>query len=256
MTVRHAQHAKNPDWIGNPREFYDNKIESEWGTFINNPHWDFTRYQEVKNILLAVPAPTSILDVGCGCGYHDLLLAQHSSAEKIIGVDFAEKCIEKSNKEYPHHKIARYHVDIDNYDDIIKKEGQFDLVVSFHVIEHVSDPEGFLRKCAGCAKEGGFIAIVTPNHSRLANRYLRLRGLPMQFSSPTHYAEFTLHNMIEMGEKLGLALFGHFGVNLDISFFPIFGRLGRINAIKRLISRLGGKMIAIANDIGIIYQKR
>jgi 2-polyprenyl-6-hydroxyphenyl methylase/3-demethylubiquinone-9 3-methyltransferase len=44
----------------------------------------------------------------------------------------------------------------------------FDLVTSMEVIEHVSDPAGFVRGLAGALAEGGLMVLSTPNRTPLS----------------------------------------------------------------------------------------
>ncbi|MGA8431941.1 MAG: class I SAM-dependent methyltransferase [Candidatus Sulfotelmatobacter sp.] len=49
----------------------------------------------------------------------------------------------------------------------------FDLVISWHVIEHVPDPLSFLRACRSCLRPGGYLVLKTPNVASLVARLNR-----------------------------------------------------------------------------------
>jgi SAM-dependent methyltransferase len=61
------------------------------------------------------------------------------------------------------------------------KEGQFDLIVSRHVFEHVTDPEWTARELLRVLKPGGWICALTPN--RWGYVALASRLLPNRFHS-------------------------------------------------------------------------
>jgi 2-polyprenyl-3-methyl-5-hydroxy-6-metoxy-1,4-benzoquinol methylase len=52
----------------------------------------------------------------------------------------------------------------------------FDVVVSWHVIEHVLDPDAFLRAAAGLAAKGATLILGTPNASSWEHRLARRRS--------------------------------------------------------------------------------
>lgn len=104
------------------------------------------------------------LDAGCGEGYGTKLLS--SAAKKIIGIDIDKKIIEKASKKYAGNNCAYQLYDgktisfADNY---------FDLIVSFHAIEHIKDDTGFLDEICRVLKSNGLFIITTPNKTiRLA----------------------------------------------------------------------------------------
>ena len=43
--------------------------------------------------------------------------------------------------------------------------GPFDVVLTMEVIEHVADPEGFIRSCARLVKPGGMMVVATLNRT-------------------------------------------------------------------------------------------
>lgn len=104
------------------------------------------------------------LDAGCGEGYGTKLLS--SAAKKIIGIDIDKKIIEKASKKYAGDNCAYQLYDgktipfADNY---------FDVIVSFHAIEHIKDDTGFLNEICRVLKSNGLFIITTPNKTiRLA----------------------------------------------------------------------------------------
>ncbi|GBD90656.1 cypemycin methyltransferase [bacterium BMS3Abin04] len=117
------------------RHWYDGKI---YETFIA-PHQD-DLYKLIKNI---IPPNSKVLDVGCGTGRMDFLLAQESA--KVIGIDLSSKNI-KTAKE----KLQKKN--LDNIEFIhgsildIKKftDEPFDIAIITYVL-HEMDPEERIR---------------------------------------------------------------------------------------------------------------
>ena len=52
-------------------------------------------------------------------------------------------------------------------DNISLAPSSFDVVTSFEVVEHVDDPISFVQKSAILVKSGGYLVLMTPDHSSL-----------------------------------------------------------------------------------------
>lgn len=107
--------------------------------------------------LVKGPRPHRILDIGCGDG---TVLNQWRRAwdgpVETHGVEMNEHAATIAS--------ALGHVVIPKrIEEAALPAGSFDLVFSFHVIEHVEDPTSFMRAIAGTLKEDGYLLIDTPN---------------------------------------------------------------------------------------------
>jgi 2-polyprenyl-6-hydroxyphenyl methylase/3-demethylubiquinone-9 3-methyltransferase len=97
------------------------------------------------------------LHVGCGAGLLCEPLARLGA--KVTGIDAAPEVI----------AVARDHaasmgLEIDyRAADVQELDGQFDLVTSLEVIEHVADPGAFLQALARRLAPGGLLVLSTPN---------------------------------------------------------------------------------------------
>lgn len=98
--------------------------------------------------------------------------------------------------------------------EIIAGLGQFDVVISMAVIEHVPHtPRLFLQMLADHTRAGGILALDTPNIARHANRLSLAAGLSIhqdiqaQFASGIpfegHHREYTLAELTWMLEQVG-----------------------------------------------------
>lgn len=104
------------------------------------------------------------LDAGCGEGYGTKLLS--SAVKKIVGIDIDRKIIDRASKKYAGDNCAYQLYDgktipfADNY---------FDVIVSFHAIEHIKDDVGFIDELYRALKDNGLLIVTTPNKTiRLA----------------------------------------------------------------------------------------
>ncbi|HCU07004.1 MAG TPA: hypothetical protein DIC42_05450 [Holosporales bacterium] len=239
-------HSKFDTFQENQKEFFDALITEDWSTY-SDPFWDFTREQEVLKILNAVSNPKRILDVGCGCGYHDILFAAYPSVEYVLGVDYSEKSVLTANKVYPHDKVERKCVDFLNAKELVK----FDVAVSFQVIEHLRDYETFLRKMASAVNEDGYVVIATPNYNRFTNRVRKLFGKEPLFCDVMHYKEFTIEELKDLGEKEGLNLEKYFGYSFSLNIKSNIDQY----IPKKILFYLGAFFPKVSNVIIAIYKK-
>ena len=102
----------------------------------------------------------SALDVGCGAGLLAEPLARLGA--EVTGIDAAPELIAVAREHAVRQGLA-----IDYRAAPVEQiEGQFDLVTSLEVIEHVADPEAFLRALARRLAPGGLMILSTPNATR------------------------------------------------------------------------------------------
>ena len=97
-----------------------------------------------------------VLEVGCATG-EMLLLAQQAGAE-VMGVEPSEFAAAIARERYGLPVVTS------PFEVAPLPNGTYDIVVSVDVIEHVLSPVGFLRKCSALVREGGLVALVTPNY--------------------------------------------------------------------------------------------
>jgi 2-polyprenyl-3-methyl-5-hydroxy-6-metoxy-1,4-benzoquinol methylase len=179
------------------RAYFDRLITTDWDTY-HDPVWDQSRAFEVRNLMQRVSART-VLDVGCGCGFHDVLLAELPGIERVEGIDYSKESVAVAEAEYGHPKVRRRVGDI-----FQEPNGEFDLVVSFQVIEHLRDQVGFLKACARQARSGGHIAIATPNRLRLDNRVRVAFGRQATLADVSHFRELSRSELAELAVASGL----------------------------------------------------
>lgn len=104
----------------------------------------------------------SALDVGCGAGLLCEPLARLGAA--VTGIDAAPENIAVAEAHAAQSGLA---IDY-RACGVETMTGQFDLVTSLEVIEHVTDPAGFVRGLAGTIAEGGLLILSTPNRTPLS----------------------------------------------------------------------------------------
>ncbi len=97
------------------------------------------------------------LDVGCGAGLLAEPLARLGA--RVAGIDAAPELIDVARDH-----AAKMGLEIDYRAAAVETiEGQFDLVTSMEVIEHVADPAAFVKSLASRLAPNGLLIMSTPN---------------------------------------------------------------------------------------------
>ena len=144
-----------------------------------------------------------VADIGCGCGaFLDFL---KGVSKKIIAIEPSEKYRSIMQKKG---------FETFAYSEDAKKiyENAIDVITSFDVIEHVSDPENFLNGVFSLLKQGGQAYIGTPTDAPIMRELLGSIYEKKILYSTQHLWIFSKENLMIMAKKCG---FGQ----VDIKFY-------------------------------------
>jgi len=104
------------------------------------------------------------LDVGCGAGLLCEPLARLGAA--VTGIDAAPENVASARV---HAEGQGLDIDYRSGEIGVVAGRRFDLVTSLEVVEHVSDPKGFVAGLAGALAPGGLMVLSTPNRTQLSH---------------------------------------------------------------------------------------
>ncbi len=120
------------------------------------------------------PCGLKALDLGCGTGRHALWLAAAGAA--VTAVDFSEGMLAEARRK-PGAEAVRF-LTHDLHEPLPLADGQFDLVVSGLVLEHLRELGGFFSEAYRVLRPGGR-AVVSAMHPAMF-----LRGAWARFTDP------------------------------------------------------------------------
>lgn len=180
------------------REYVDELYNEEGSSRSINAHFSLATIKRFKT-------EGKLLEVGTSSGYF----------LNAARVDFAVEGLEPSEWAAKHAR-ERYRLDVhaESLESTTRwAPGTFDVVAMIDVIEHVTDPLGFLRRGAELLKPGGVLYLVTPDIGSLSAKVLRGSWWGLR---PAHIYYFDRHTMSAMLTQAGLE------VKLTKSFGRIF----------------------------------
>ena len=101
-----------------------------------------------------------ILDAPCGSGYGTAVLS--SKARQVYGVDISADAIDHAKEFFKKENNSFVVSNIENMASTFPDSHSFDLIISFEGIEHLYNPEMFLKESARLLKPKGKLIISTP----------------------------------------------------------------------------------------------
>jgi SAM-dependent methyltransferase len=146
------------------------------GDFFGLPGAEVQRYVWVSPFVRGL----RVLDAGCGDGYGTHYVAEQS-AECVLGIDNDPVAIKFAQNRYRRHNLAFLLMDATR----TGLSESFDSVLSFEVIEHLTDPKGYLGEILRILRPGGSFFISTPNR-RYTEQYYESGKSP----NPHHLREY------------------------------------------------------------------
>lgn len=138
------------DLQANLEQYYASISEKYFETSFEN--YTNTRAPFHLDLVDQIEPQTSVLDYGCGSAHLAANLLKKNI--RYTGLDWSIEQIEKNKQRFPSASFSLLGEPF---------EGQFDVVVSMHVIEHCVHPEQHLQTLWDTAKPGGKVAVLCPD---------------------------------------------------------------------------------------------
>ncbi len=134
------------------RALYKRAVEPKPRHILRSARVAVERYRQFAHLLAE---GARVLDLGCASG--ELVYVLGREGHEAIGIE--------PNVGYAEYGRDAYGIDvrIGTYADAGDELGAFDAVISFHVFEHLIDPQEAFAFVAGVLKPGGLLVIEVPN---------------------------------------------------------------------------------------------
>lgn len=173
----------------------------------------------VKAILAnKLPSSRRIFELGCGNG--SVAKALSKLGFEVTGVDASEEGIAQAHQSYPDLNLHLGSA----YDDLRNQFGQFPVVISLEVVEHLYSPRKFAKTIYNLLEVEGTAIISTPYHGYWKNLTMALTGtMDAHFTALWDFGHIKFWSIKTLRNLLQEAGFQ------DISFM----RVGRIPSLAK-----------------------
>ena len=142
------------------RKFYEVDYERSFAPAVIPAEDDFMYGQTLRHLRPYLRPGVKVLDLGCNNGSLSLFMAKQGC--EVLGVDLARNIVQTAERSAAQYGIAGARFRAMDFQLEWDRPEEFDFVLCSHVIEHVPDDVGFLRKIRTALKPGGRLMLLTP----------------------------------------------------------------------------------------------
>jgi 2-polyprenyl-3-methyl-5-hydroxy-6-metoxy-1,4-benzoquinol methylase len=174
--------------------------------------------------------PARALDVGCGRGHFLNFLRRCGWTVK--GLELSEAAAWHART------VHGLDVHIGDLAAVDWPAASFDVVVFWHVLEHIADPRAALEKAYRLLRDGGLLMVAVPNFGSLQAAASGRHWFHLDI--PRHYSHFSAHVLHRLLGECGFVIqrTDHFSVEQNIYGWlqSLYNRLGfRFNLLYNLL---------------------
>jgi SAM-dependent methyltransferase len=134
----------------------------------------------------------TVLDIGCATG--ELLYYMKERGWKTSGVEICSEAAEFGNRE------RKVNIFSEPLEKNCFSDNSFSFIHASHLIEHLNEPDLFLKEVYRLLKPGGFFAVVTPNIDGFQSSLFKERW---RSAIPDHMFLFSKKTLIKMAGNCG-----------------------------------------------------
>jgi hypothetical protein len=151
-------------------------------------------------LLHHIKTTDTILDLGCYAG--DMSIYLSDKAKKVVGIDYNNVAITAAKKKY--NKSNLNFICSDAYEYLNSSHETFDVIIMSHILEHLDDPESFLKKYTPFFKH---VYIELPDFDKtLLNQYRKDHNLSLIYTDGDHVSEFDRFELQDLIKRSNLEI--------------------------------------------------
>lgn len=140
-----------------------------------------------------------IIDIGCGLGYLDYLLAKQGKS--ITGVDISLESLNTFRDIAEQYNIKQIHASLF---DLYKTN--YDMVISQEVLEHLENYEQAIEKMKTFIKNNGYVLFCVPYKENLQAKQIYDPKTKTYYHKNGHLHSFTYQKLAHSMQKCGLKI--------------------------------------------------
>lgn len=166
------------------------------------------RYEELLDQFEPYRRTNKILDVGCGDG-HFLEVAKKRGWQ-VYGTEYSTQACEPARAK-----------GIEIHEGLIQSFSstkEFDVITSFEVLEHLTDPKDHIAAIVKLLRHGGMFYFTTPNFNSLSRRWLGGKWKIIEY--PEHLTYFTAETSFQLLVNAGFQKLQILSTGITLRQFP------------------------------------
>jgi SAM-dependent methyltransferase/uncharacterized protein YbaR (Trm112 family) len=215
----------NKQYLAPPLNTFKRRI-TELRSWAAYSHWQNRLAKLIKN------DRSKILECGCGPGFLSKLIKKWFPNVELYSCDYEYALICSVKQELGYENLFQA-----NAQEIPVKNNAIDILISFHMIEHLEQPELFFENANRVLKPGGYLVYATPNPIGIPAKIMKdkwcgIRADHISLLSPSEWKTVTENSgfsMVQEGttglsgipifQKFPIGIF-NFGSLFLFGFFP------------------------------------
>ena len=118
------------------------------------PYLIKTYFKLVNDIKRFLPKNPKVLEVGCGNGFFIKTLIDKRFTKNVFGVEPSSKMALEADS------TLRSKIKVDVFKSNLFPKNSFDLILCFHTLDHMVDPNEFIKESKAMLRKNGYIIVV------------------------------------------------------------------------------------------------
>jgi SAM-dependent methyltransferase len=212
-----------------------------------------TYFKLVEHIKSDLPKNPKVLEVGCGNGFFLKALTDLNFTKNVFGVEPSSKMVLEANS------ALRNRIRVNIFKPDLFPKNSFDLILCFHTLDHMFDPNEFVQGAYAMLKKNGYAIVVVHDTEGLSVKLFGEKSAIFDVEHIYLFNKKTLRDIFERNRFKVLKVFSlvnNYPLNywVRMSGFP--------NLVKKYVGfflnllRAGTKVVSIpAGNIAIIAKK-
>jgi 2-polyprenyl-3-methyl-5-hydroxy-6-metoxy-1,4-benzoquinol methylase len=192
----------------------------------------FERRLALLRPLLPIPSPR-LLDLGCATGF--FLEVAAAAGCSVEGLDISSYAVERARQK-------GFRVHRGELEEMRFRNGAFDALTMWDIVEHVSDPQALLMESSRILAPGGVLAISTPDTGSITAKILGGRWLGFR-SIDEHLYFFSRRTITQMLAQAGFEVRRITSIGKYLSLPRIVARLRYYTRIGALLLRSVDRLV-------------
>jgi SAM-dependent methyltransferase len=159
---------------------YDNEITNLVDTYFEN----------LKPILKKLPKNANILEIGCGNGFI-LEKIYQSGYKNVFGIEPSTDAVSKASKN------IKNKITINMFKNNLFPKNKFDLIFLFQTLDHIPNPNEFIKECYRISNQGGYFLAFNHNVESFTAKILKEKSPIIDIEHTVLYSPQTAKTIFE-----------------------------------------------------------